>query len=161
VIVLQNRESSSGLSAAQPADRETRDDELRRAQAEAAHARRALEHTTNLARYVEQLAGKFPLRDNQALRSQMRRAAGDALSHAACAVETENAADYRSFLMRSLSALNELDTFARLGSKSGGVTATEAGHLAVMAQMVEVSLRCALDDSPFVSFTVVDTTRAA
>lgn len=126
-----------------------------------AHARRAVDEMSALATYVEQLAAKFPLRDHQSLRSQMRRAAGDALTHAACAVEAGQASDYRSSLMRTRGALGELAMFYRLGEKAGSLTPTEASHLAVMIQMVEMALRCALDDSPFVAHTVVDATRAA
>lgn len=125
------------------------------------HARQAVDEMAALATYIEQLAAKFPLRDHNSLRSQMRRATGDGLTHAACAVEAVTADDYRSALMRGRGALSELTMFARLGEKAGSLTPTEAGHMTVMVQMIEMALRSAMDESPFATHAAAKTTQAA
>lgn len=106
----------------------------------------AVDRLGALTTYVDQLAAKFPLKDNPGLRSQMRRAAIDSLSNAACAFEAVSPKDYRSLMLRTMGALGELDTFARLGAQCGAVTPTEVNHVALLVQLADHSVRLSLED---------------
>ncbi|MCZ7664329.1 MAG: four helix bundle protein [Thermoleophilia bacterium] len=112
-------------------------------------ARRAVERLVALATHVDRLAGKFPLKEHTGLRSQMRRAAMDALAGAACALEAISVRDYHALMLRSLGALSELDTFARLGQRSGAVTPTEAAHVGLLVQLAGHEVRLSLNEPPF------------
>ncbi len=109
---------------------------------------KAVARLGNLATHVDQLASKFPLNSSPVLRSQMRRAALDALTNVACGLEATSAHDYRQLMLRSLCALNELDTFARLGSKSSVVTPSEVSHLALLVQQADHAIRLGLQECP-------------
>lgn len=114
---------------------------------EYAHAvQTAVDRLGALTTYVDQLAAKFPLKDNPGLRSQMRRAAIDSLSHAACAFEAVSARDHRDLMLRTMGALGELDTFARLGAQSGAVTRTEVNHVALLVQLADHAVRLTFDE---------------
>lgn len=101
-----------------------------------------------LTTYVDRLAAKFPLKDSPGLRSQMRRAAIESLSNAACAFEAVSPRDYRDLMLRTIGALGELDTFARLGAKCGAVTCTEVNHVALLVQLADHSVRLSLEECP-------------
>ncbi len=109
---------------------------------------KAVSRLGNLATHVDQLASKFPLNSSPGLRSQMRRAALDALTNVACGLEATSADDYRQLMLRSLRALNELDTFARLGSKSNAVTPSEVSHLVLLVQQADHAIRLGLKECP-------------
>ncbi|MHB8869823.1 MAG: hypothetical protein ACYC6T_16650 [Thermoleophilia bacterium] len=106
----------------------------------------AVDRLGSLTTYVDQLAGKFPLKDNPGLRSQMRRAAIDSLSFAACAFEAVSPRDHRDLMLRTIGALGELDTFARLGAQSGAVTRTEVNHVALLVQLADHAVRLSLEE---------------
>lgn len=108
----------------------------------------AVDRLGALTTYVERLAAKFPLRDSPGLRSQMRRAAIESLSNAACAFEAVSPRDYRDLMLRTVGALGELDTFARLGAKCGAVTCTEVNHVALLVQLADHSVRLSLEEYP-------------
>lgn len=109
---------------------------------------KAVSRLGNLATHVDRLASKFPLNSSPGLRSQMRRAALDALTNVACSLEATSVNDYRQLMHRSLCALNELDTFARLGSKSNAVTPSEVSHLALLVQQADHAIRLGLQECP-------------
>lgn len=110
--------------------------------------RRVVDRLGAVAIHIDRLAGKFPLRESPVLRAQMRRAAMDALAGAACALEAVSLQDYRDLMLCALRALGELDTFARLGQKSGAVTATEAAHISLLVQLAGHEIRLSLDELP-------------
>ncbi|MBU2602002.1 MAG: four helix bundle protein [Actinobacteria bacterium] len=107
---------------------------------------KAVARLGNLATHVDQLASKFPLNSSPGLRSQMRRAALDALTNVACGLEATSAHDYRQLMLRSRCALSELDTFARLGGKSSVITPTEVSHLALLVQQADHAVRLGLQE---------------
>ncbi|GAB4246511.1 MAG: hypothetical protein Kow00129_06850 [Thermoleophilia bacterium] len=106
---------------------------------------RSLEHLGLLTTHVERLAGKFPLRDHPTLRSQMRRSAIDSLAHAACGLEAVSEDDLRRLLCRSLAALTELETYARLARRAGALTPTEEAQVLLLTGQAGHSVKLCLD----------------
>ena len=98
-----------------------------------------------LAAYVDQLSAKYPLNANPTLRSQMRRAAIDCLTHAACDLESISARDHRDLMLRTIGALGELDTFSRLGAQAGALTPSELHHVVTRTALATKAVRLNLE----------------
>lgn len=86
---------------------------------------RSLQNLGELTTHVDRLSANHPLRSHPTLRSQIRRSAVEALTHAACAVEAMSKRDYERLYHRCLGALDELSTYSRLAAGQGALTPHE------------------------------------
>jgi hypothetical protein len=78
----------------------------------------------------------------------MRRSAMDAISHAACAAEATSPEDYHRLMLRTLTALGELETFTRMGATRDAVTPSQASRIALLVSQATHSLRLSLREQP-------------
>jgi four helix bundle protein len=97
-----------------------------------------------LTTFVDRASAQQPLAEHPGLRAQMRRSAMDAISHAACAAEATSLDDYQRFLLRTLSALRELDTLTRIGLARQAVSPGQAHRIGDLVAQILASLERAL-----------------
>jgi hypothetical protein len=89
---------------------------------------------SSLTSQVERLAAADPLRRYHSLRDQLRRSALDALSHAARALEPIGEEERRGLLLRTLGALYELETLAKVAAKAGALPSDDTDDLVLLAR---------------------------
>ena len=106
---------------------------------------RSLDHLGELTTHVDRLSTRDPLRSHPTLRSQIRRSAVDALTHAACAIEAMNRRDRERLYRRCLSALDELHTYARLAAGQGALTPHEFHGLRLRLMRTQDSVHLCLE----------------
>jgi hypothetical protein len=108
----------------------------------------AFRSLSTLTSHVDRISGKEPLRSHPSVRDQMRRSAMDALSHTACAVEALTAGDFRRLLDRTMGALTELETLARIGEKAGALRPQETEQVIGLARESGEVVRTTLGSRP-------------
>ena len=105
----------------------------------------SLEYLGELATHVDRLSARDPLRSHPTLRSQIRRSAVDALTHAACAMEAMNRRDRERLYRRCVSALDELHTYARLAAGQEALTPHEFHGLRLRVARTQDSVHLCLE----------------
>ena len=104
-----------------------------------------LGHLSHVAMAVDRLCFHESTIPSSSLRIQLRRAAVEALSHAAQALEPVSDDLHRQLLKRTLGALYQLETLTRVAGKTGSVAEGDAVETVAMVEYAAAVVRLELE----------------